>query len=291
MSQPCTRSKGRGQRARPSRGHGRDPRCLRRTRDSGRGDGSRFCELLGHAPVRLGTRSLTWTGKWRTYVHAQHRRCDHGLREDGPLRRAHRRCVDEHERRKDVAAGKRLSWRDPGLGRAPRGQRERSRRCLRGGLAVLHRVRQHRRRGLREHRRRPELARHRSRGQERAGARRRPVGFEDRVRRYARRAVSKHDRGNPWSRLALASGDVSDVAVEPGRSSTIYAHARWGLFRSTDRGQSWRLVMAASRYGGEISAIAFDPLTPGMLVRGNGHWHLRKPKRRCLASRVRRAER
>jgi photosystem II stability/assembly factor-like uncharacterized protein len=77
--------------------------------------------------------------------------------------------------------------------------------------------------------------------------------------------------GDQWQRLVLRPGHVTDVAVEPGRPGNLYAAVeRRGLFRSTDGGATWRGAMAPSRFGGEISAIAFDPLAPGVLYVGTG---------------------
>jgi photosystem II stability/assembly factor-like uncharacterized protein len=75
--------------------------------------------------------------------------------------------------------------------------------------------------------------------------------------------------GKKWQRLALRPGRVTDVAVEPGRPSNLYADvAGRGVYRSTDGGRSWRGAMDPRRYGGFIAGIEFDPLTPGALYAG-----------------------
>ncbi len=57
------------------------------------------------------------------------------------------------------------------------------------------------------------------------------------------------DGGRTWSRnLTPDGGGVTDVAFAPGRPEVLYAVTEsGGLFRSANRGDSWRSVAPALR--------------------------------------------
>ena len=48
------------------------------------------------------------------------------------------------------------------------------------------------------------------------------------------------DSGNTWKRLALIEGLAGDVAVNPSKPNIICVLTRSGLFKSTNRGSTWK---------------------------------------------------
>jgi hypothetical protein len=67
-----------------------------------------------------------------------------------------------------------------------------------------------------------------------------------------------------WNGGALYGGDVHQVLMKPGDSSTLYAPANGvrGLFRSTDAGASWQYTGGGFSLAGKL---ADDPQHPGWL--------------------------
>jgi photosystem II stability/assembly factor-like uncharacterized protein len=75
------------------------------------------------------------------------------------------------------------------------------------------------------------------------------------------------DGGKTWVRLGggLPDEDGYDVAIDPSHTSTVYGVTR-GLYRSTDGGQSWSIILFAS-----LHAVAIDPVDPrSVFVAGTG---------------------
>jgi photosystem II stability/assembly factor-like uncharacterized protein len=69
------------------------------------------------------------------------------------------------------------------------------------------------------------------------------------------------DGGRTWKTLK-ARGDVSDVALDPRNSRTLYAGTSAGFLKSTDAGRSWG-VSNAGLTGARVTTLAVDTRNPG----------------------------
>lgn len=72
--------------------------------------------------------------------------------------------------------------------------------------------------------------------------------------------VSK-DGGDDWEKIASSTAPVNlnSMAIDPRRSSTIYAGTNWRPYKSTDSGQSWRLIKTGMIDDSDVFAITIDP--------------------------------
>ncbi|UCG43448.1 MAG: hypothetical protein JSU73_02200 [candidate division WOR-3 bacterium] len=65
------------------------------------------------------------------------------------------------------------------------------------------------------------------------------------------------DRGESWQRYDLAGGYARALAIDPLNTDFVYAGGNPGLFRTTDRGATWR--SSSSGLTGEVRTIAVHP--------------------------------
>ncbi|MEO8574802.1 MAG: YCF48-related protein, partial [Pyrinomonadaceae bacterium] len=72
--------------------------------------------------------------------------------------------------------------------------------------------------------------------------------------------VSK-DSGDDWEKISSSTMPVNlnSMAIDPRRSSTIYAGTNWRPYKSTDGGQSWRLIKAGMIDDSDVFAVTIDP--------------------------------
>ncbi|MEO6334027.1 MAG: YCF48-related protein [Pyrinomonadaceae bacterium] len=72
--------------------------------------------------------------------------------------------------------------------------------------------------------------------------------------------VSK-DSGDDWEKISSSTMPVNlnSMAVDPRRGSTIYAGTNWRPYKSTDGGQSWRLIKAGMIDDSDVFAVTIDP--------------------------------
>jgi photosystem II stability/assembly factor-like uncharacterized protein len=72
--------------------------------------------------------------------------------------------------------------------------------------------------------------------------------------------VSKNS-GDDWEKIASPTMPVNlnSMAIDPRRSSTIYAGTNWRPYKSTDGGQSWRLIKAGMIDDSDVFAVTIDP--------------------------------
>jgi photosystem II stability/assembly factor-like uncharacterized protein len=63
------------------------------------------------------------------------------------------------------------------------------------------------------------------------------------------------DGGNRWQRVdgALRAGDLRVVLVDPQQSSTVYAAGAGGLFKTSDGGATWSLILPGSFHAGSLA--------------------------------------
>ena len=85
--------------------------------------------------------------------------------------------------------------------------------------------------------------------------------------------VRSTDGGATWSCMsALASGDLTDLAIDPRRPRILYALSGGSLYRSETRGASW--VRVSSDTAG-LARIEVDPFRPERLYALSGSEVLR----------------
>jgi len=65
-----------------------------------------------------------------------------------------------------------------------------------------------------------------------------------------------------WTDLTPPGGALA-VAIDPGAPGTLYVGNSAGVFKSTDRGATWRPL--GQEIGGPVTEIGIDPLTPSTL--------------------------
>ena len=103
----------------------------------------------------------------------------------------------------------------------------------------------------------------------------RHLGFGDGVYR-------SRDGGQSWDHLGLeASEHISEILIHPDDSNTIWVASQgplWssggerGLYKSTDGGESWNLVLSAGEWTG-VTDIVMDPRNPDRLVAATWQRH------------------
>lgn len=82
------------------------------------------------------------------------------------------------------------------------------------------------------------------------------------------------DAGRSWSKIGLdKSFAISTIAVHPNNENTVFAcalgnvfkpNAERGLYKSTDGGKNWRLVLSKNDSTGAVNVV-FDPQNPNIL--------------------------
>ena len=82
------------------------------------------------------------------------------------------------------------------------------------------------------------------------------------------------DGGHRWTALEGMHGQsVRSLALAPSDSKTLVAGTLEGVFRSNDRGDSWKLISPPNHPDiKNIQSVAFDPKTPDTVYAGT--WHL-----------------
>ncbi|MHB8418223.1 MAG: WD40/YVTN/BNR-like repeat-containing protein [Myxococcales bacterium] len=86
------------------------------------------------------------------------------------------------------------------------------------------------------------------------------------------------DAGESWQRMGLPHSEhIARIAVDPKNGDTVYACVPgrlWsdspdrGLYRTTDGGKSWRLVLKGQNLSTGCSGLAMDPANPKVLFAG-----------------------
>ena len=86
------------------------------------------------------------------------------------------------------------------------------------------------------------------------------------------------DGGETWNKSGLPNSErISQIIVSPKSSDTVYAAvpgALWsdspdrGLYKTTDGGKTWNLILKGSNLSTGASTIAMDPTNPNILFAG-----------------------
>ena len=86
------------------------------------------------------------------------------------------------------------------------------------------------------------------------------------------------DGGETWNKAGLPNSErISQIIVSPKSSDTVYAAvpgALWsdspdrGLYKTTDGGKTWNLILKGSNLSTGASTIAMDPTNPNILFAG-----------------------
>lgn len=103
----------------------------------------------------------------------------------------------------------------------------------------------------------------------------RHIGFGDGV-------YVSHDSGGTWKHRGLKSSEhISKVLVDPRNSNVVFAASQgplWspggerGLYKSTDGGENWKLVLSKGEYTG-VTDVVFDPKNPDVLYAATHQRH------------------
>jgi photosystem II stability/assembly factor-like uncharacterized protein len=79
---------------------------------------------------------------------------------------------------------------------------------------------------------------------------------------------------NVWTSTGPEGGSIQALAIDPQNSSTVYAVAGGGIFKSTDATANWRRVYPAATRDGTAaypaSVLVIDPQNTNMLYAGTG---------------------
>ena len=86
------------------------------------------------------------------------------------------------------------------------------------------------------------------------------------------------DGGQTWSNMGLPNSErISKIVIDPSNSDTVYVCAPgklWsdsadrGLYKTTDGGKSWTLILKGSNLSTGCSTLAMDPRDPNVLLAG-----------------------
>lgn len=78
------------------------------------------------------------------------------------------------------------------------------------------------------------------------------------------------DGGATWSRRNAGGFSVMGLAVDPATPATVYAVASssWGVYKSTDAGETWQAVSQALGTQQDKRAVAVDPKDPKVILAG-----------------------
>ncbi|HYJ90220.1 MAG TPA: YCF48-related protein [Pyrinomonadaceae bacterium] len=79
--------------------------------------------------------------------------------------------------------------------------------------------------------------------------------------------ISK-DSGDSWEKISSATMpvNVDSLVIDPRNTSTFYAGTWWRAYKSTDSGQSWRLIKDGMIDDSDVFAVTIDPRDAGHLV-------------------------
>jgi photosystem II stability/assembly factor-like uncharacterized protein len=79
--------------------------------------------------------------------------------------------------------------------------------------------------------------------------------------------ISKNS-GDTWTKLASATApiNVDCLVMDPRNLTTIYAGTTWRPYKSTDGGNSWRLIKDGMIDDSDVFAITLDPRDPDHIV-------------------------
>ena len=86
------------------------------------------------------------------------------------------------------------------------------------------------------------------------------------------------DGGETWTNMGLPNSEhIAKIIVDPADSDTVYAcvpgrlwsdSADRGLYRTTDGGKSWSLILKGGNLSTGCASLAMDPKTPRKLIAG-----------------------
>ncbi|HUW54510.1 MAG TPA: hypothetical protein VMV99_13960 [Rhodanobacter sp.] len=92
------------------------------------------------------------------------------------------------------------------------------------------------------------------------------------------------DGGESWSNMGLKSSErIAKIAIDPHDDNTVYAcvpgklwsdSADRGLYKTTDGGKSWKLVLKGRNLSTGCASLAMDPKNPNVLFAGM--WDFRR---------------
>lgn len=101
---------------------------------------------------------------------------------------------------------------------------------------------------------------------------------------YGNGVYKSSDGGQTWTHLGLpASEHISKIIVDPTNSDTVYVcvpgklwsdSADRGLYKTTDGGKSWNLILKGANLSTGCSTLAMDPKNPNVLMAGT--WDFRR---------------
>ena len=86
------------------------------------------------------------------------------------------------------------------------------------------------------------------------------------------------DGGNTWTNAGLAASErIARIAVSPQSPDTVYAavpgrlwsdSAERGLYKTTDGGKTWNLILKGANLSTGCSTVALDPSDPNVILAG-----------------------
>lgn len=92
------------------------------------------------------------------------------------------------------------------------------------------------------------------------------------------------DGGNTWANVGLPNSErIAKIVVSPANSDTVYAAVPgklWsdssdrGLYKTTDGGKTWNLILKGANLSTGCSTVALDPSDPNVLLAGM--WDFRR---------------
>jgi photosystem II stability/assembly factor-like uncharacterized protein len=76
------------------------------------------------------------------------------------------------------------------------------------------------------------------------------------------------DSGDSWEKIESATMPVNidAVAIDPRKTSTMYAGTWWRAYKTTDSGKSWRLIKNGMIDDSDVFAVNIDPRDPDHII-------------------------
>lgn len=76
------------------------------------------------------------------------------------------------------------------------------------------------------------------------------------------------DQGDTWKKIESATMpiNIDSMAVDPNKTSTMYAGTWWRAYKSTDSGKNWRLIKNGMIDDSDVFAINIDPRDPNHII-------------------------
>src|SRR5262245_52109652 len=71
---------------------------------------------------------------------------------------------------------------------------------------------------------------------------------------------------NVWTSIGPDGGGINALAIDPQNPRTLYSATSGGIFKSTDGGESWKVLSAPD--GLDVSVVAISPLNPATVYAG-----------------------